>query len=273
MKRILLLITCTIILAETQAQYYYSDIIGTQLTNHQYKLIKDNQLKKITATSYEGNQPSTDFMLEQTITNNGQILTRSASSGNAESFFRSVYSNDKVVKTVDSSNSAINTVVYQYLGDKLTAVNSTNKDFDGTFSSTEDHAWFHNSKGQPERMLKVKNKFDTTLVVFIYDEAGNIAEEIWKKKNRITETYYYYYNSKNQLTDIVRYSRKARQMLPDYIFEYDENGKVNQMTQAQTNSANYLIWKYLYNARGLKEKELAYNKNKEFLGRVEYSYQ
>jgi YD repeat-containing protein len=257
------------------AQYYYSDIVGTKQTNQQYKLLRSFQTKKITAISYEGNQPSKDFVLEQTITGDGrQIITRSASIGNAESFFRSSFTNNRVSQTVDSSRNAINTVTYEYdNAGRVVAINSTSKDFDGTFTSTEWHQWKYDEKGHPSTMLKIKNKVDTTLVEFKLDEDGNVAEEHWRKNNWTIETYYYYYNAKKQLTDIVRYSRKAKQMLPDYMFEYDNNGHISQMTQTQSGSANYLTWKYVYNENGMKQQEVVYNKQKEYLGKIEYSYQ
>lgn len=264
------------VISQSFGQYYYSDIAGTQQTNQQYKTLISNQLKKISAVSYEANnQPVENFLLEQLIDNTKQqIVTRSKTSTVGESFFISSYRGNKLSKTVDSSSSAVNTVQYQYEMDgKLKSITSTNKDFDGTLMSTEIHNWFYNAKGQPEKMYRVKNNTDTTYVTFAYDEAGNVGEETWKKKNRVVETYYYYYNAKNQLTDIVRYSKKARQMLPDFIMEYDEKGRVVQMTQTQSASANYLIWRYLFNTNGLKEKEMVYNKKKEFLGKIEYSYQ
>lgn len=257
------------------SQYYYNDIIGTQQTNQQYKSLITHQLKKVSATSYEGNnQPATDFLLEQNIDlNKQQVVTRSKSSTNGESYFISSYQRNRLAKTVDSSNSAINTVEYQYeLDGKIKSIRSINKDFDGTLRSNEVHNWFYNANGLPEKMLRIKNNTDTTYVTFTYD-GGNVAEEIWTRKNRVTETYYYYYNPKNQLTDIVRFSKKAKQMLPDFILEYDEKGRVVQMTQTQGASANYLIWRYVYNQQGLKQKEMVYNKQKEFLGKIEYAYQ
>jgi hypothetical protein len=265
-----------LIVSQSIGQYYYSDIIGTQQTNQQYKTLIAHQLKKISATSYEGNnQPTSDFLLDQVIDNNKQqVITRSKTPTNGESYFISTYLHNRLSKTVDSSNSAINTVQYQYEKDgKIKSISSINKDFDGTLRSNEVHTWFYNTVGQPEKMLRIKNNVDTTYVSFTHDEAGNIAEETWKRKNRTIETYYYYYNQKNQITDIVRYSKKAKRMLPDFILEYDEKGRVMQMTQNQSASANYLVWRYVYNTKGLKEKEMVYNKQKEFLGKIEYNYQ
>jgi YD repeat-containing protein len=276
MKKILLFAMVSCFAMQVESQYYYLDIIGTKQTNQQYNLIRTHQLKRINAVSFEGNnQPSKDFLLEQTVANDGrQIITHSASIGSTQSFFISYYENNRLVKTVDSSNNARNTVVYNYdNAGRITSINSINKDFDGTFINSENHTWTYNEKDLPVSMLKVKNEKDTTLVLFIFDDQENVAEERWKKNNRITETYYYYYNPKKQLTDVVRYSRKAKAMIPDYTLDYDASGRITEMRQTQATSANYLIWRYVYNDKGMKEKEYVFNKQKELLGKIEYSYQ
>ena len=86
------------------------------------------------------------------------------------------------------------------------------------------------------------------------------------------ENYYYYYNDKNWLTDIVRYNNKAKKMLPDFLYEYDTEGRVSKMIQVIAGGTNYNIWVYTYNSLGLKEKEVCYDKKKQLLGTVEYLY-
>lgn len=274
MKNLLLFSLLILLVAHLDAQYYYLDIVGTKQTNQQYKLLRTFQYKQINAKSYEGDELSKDFVLDQSISDDGRkIFTRSASAGNVESFFISYFQNNKVTKTTDSGINAINTVIYDYdYTGKVLSISSASKDFDGTFLTEEKHFWSYNDKGLPEKMLKVKNQSDTTQVTFMYDEADNVAEERWTKNNRTIETYYYYYNPKKQLTDIVRFNRKAKMMLPDYVFEYDNSGHIMQMTQTQYGSANYLVWRYSYNENGMKQKELVYNKQKELLGRIEYNY-
>ncbi len=271
------LLAAIIVLLSTQAeaQFYYFDVIGTRQTNQLYNQLRTFQYKKITGTSFDGSEPSKDFILEQTISPDGSaIVTRSASIGSGESYFTGYYQNNKVVRTADSGNNAINTAAYEYdNAGNLVSINSSGKDLDGTFINVEQHIWSYNEKGLPVKMLKIKNNIDTTAVSFVYDENDNVAEETWKKNNKKIETWYYYYNAQKQLTDIVRFSRKAKAMLPDYIFEYDAKGLLSQMTQAQGGSANYLIWRYAYNLNGLKEREVAFNKQKELVGRIEYSYQ
>jgi hypothetical protein len=164
--------------------------------------------------------------------------------------------------------------VYNYdNAGRVASINSLSKDFDGTFINAENHIWTYNEKGIPVSMLKVKNDKDTTYVSFIIDDQDNIAEERWRRNNRLTETYYYYYNPKKQLTDVVRFSRKAKAMIPDYTLDYDDNGRISEMRQTQATSANYLIWRYVYNDKGMKDKEYVFNKQKELLGKIEYSYQ
>lgn len=269
------MLTALIILGyiKAGAQYYYADIAGTKQTNQQYKMLRAFQYKRINAVSFEGGQPSKDFLLEQIISDDGrQIITHSASAGSMESYFISNYQNNKVNKTVDSGNNAINTVIYQYDNTgKIALTSATSKDFDRKFSNEERHIWSYNEKGLPKQMIRIKNAADTIFVTFTSDN-DNVAEEKWTKNNRIIETYYYYYNEKKQLTDIVRFNRKAKAMLPDYMFEYDSKGRIIQMTQTQSGSANYLVWKYTYNENGMKENEIVFNKQKEMLGRIEYQY-
>jgi len=275
MKKLVLATLIILAFTNSNAQYYYSDIIGTKQSNQQYRMLRSFQYKRVNATSFDGsNQPSKDFLLEQIIADDGRkITTHSATIGNMESYFISNYQNNKVNKTVDSGNNAINTVVYEYDNSgKVISTSAASKDFDGTFTSQERHIWSYNEKGLPEKMLKIKNGNDTTVITFTFD-GDNVAEERWTKNNRVIETYYYYYNAKNQLTDIVRFNRKAKAMLPDYMFEYDAKGRITQMTQTQSGTANYLVWKYTYNENGLKEKEIVFNKQKEMLGRIEYKYQ
>lgn len=275
MKFTLFIALLIIFSSKVSAQFYYFDVTATSQTNNLYVQLKSLGIKKIIGTSFEGREPSKDFVLEQTIAADGSsITTRSATIGSAESFFTGYYRNNKVVNTIDSGNNAINTIDYEYdSAGRITAINLISKDFDGAFAITEQHQWSYNAKGLPEKMLKIKNTIDTTIVTFLMDESDNVIEERWTKKGSRVETYFYYYNEQKQLTDIVKYNRKAKAMLPDFMFEYDENGKLSQMVQPQSGSANYLTWRYAYNVNGLKEREVAFNKQKELVGRIEYSYQ
>lgn len=274
MKKLFTVGLMSFFVVNASAQYYYGDILGTRQTNQQYKILIEKGVKEINATSYEPNdQPVNDFVLEQSINNKGQIVTRSASINSGQSYLTSTYTGGKLSKTVDSSVHAVNTTQYSYDSQgRITTIESASHDFDGTFTTTEKHLWTYNSQGLPQQMLKIKNGVDTTVVHFTVNENGQVTEERWVKNNRRLETYFYYYNDKDMVTDVVRFNRKAQQLLPDLVLEYNEEGKLVQMTQTQNASANYLIWRYTYNTNGLKEKEYVFNKQKELLGRVEYQY-
>lgn len=253
-------------------QYYYTDVVVLKETNRQYQAIKTARISSITAKSFESDgQPTENFLLQQDIRNN-QVTTSSNSVATGASVSVSYYTNNLLSKTVDNDSNINSTVTYVYdaagnIQNITTAINDT---LMGS-NSTEVHLWFYNGN-EPTRMLRVKDKTDTTVIDFVKDEQGNIAEEHWRKRGRNIENYFYYYNSAHQLTDIVRFNLRARKMLPDFLFEYDDKGLVTQLTQVQQNTGSYLVWRYTYNANGLKQKEAAYDKLKRPVGSIEYTY-
>ena len=85
---------------------------------------------------------------------------------------------------------------------------------------------------------------------------------------------YYYYDDKNRLSDIVRYNTKLKKLLPDLMFEYDDNDRVIQKITTISNltMGGYLIWRYIFDDKGLKTKEALFNKDKELTGKIDYVY-
>ena len=110
-------------------------------------------------------------------------------------------------------------------------------------------------------------------VNFVYDEKGNVAEEIWVKNGKEFDRIFYYYDDLNQLTDIVRFNKKAGRLLPDYMFEYSEDGDVIQKIFVPVNSVDYQIWRYQYDEKGLKIREALFDRDKQLVGKIEYRYQ
>ena len=117
-------------------------------------------------------------------------------------------------------------------------------------------------------MTLVKNKTDKTPILFMTDEKGNISIE---KNTKTGEKYYYYYDVKNRLTDIVHSSEFTEKLLPDYMFEYDESGNMTQMISTEEGSSNYFIWRYSYE-NGLRSVEKCYSKEKRLMGSLQYEY-
>lgn len=255
-------------------QYYYNDILTISQTNNQYRLLKNNHIQQMSARSYEANGELTnDFMLRQTISRNSTVITTTAEyPSTGMSISTSYYENDKIVNSSDSVENLKSTTAYSYSDNKLISINTTTEDKFTNTSSEEMHQWFYENE-MPVKMLLIKDNNDTITVNFTKDEDGNIAEERWIKKGKRIQNYFYYYNSRHQLTDIVRYNAKAQRLLPDYLFEYDNNGVLIKLTQVPQASDNYIVWQYIYLPNGLKEKELLFNKQKQPIGKVEYSYQ
>ncbi|MBK9533501.1 MAG: hypothetical protein IPO42_17265 [Chitinophagaceae bacterium] len=117
-------------------------------------------------------------------------------------------------------------------------------------------------------MYRIKNGRDTSLILFSPDEKNNVSIE---KDTKSGTTYYYYYDSKNRLTDVVHMNPFTQKMLPDYVFEYNNAGLITQMTSTEEGGSYYYIWKYTY-SNGLRVREKCYSKERRLLGTIEYEY-
>jgi len=274
MKTIVLLFFLFVTVQTIYGQYYYNDIVTTQQTNNQYLLLKKNHVQQVSAKSYEADgELTSDFQLEQNILNNASKITTTSSfpsTGKSES--QSSYANDKLSKTITNSDKVQSTVLYSYDNNLLKSITTQTIDTFMNSSSQEVHQWFYEND-KPTKMLLIKNNNDTTTVEFKIDEHGDVGEERWRKKGRIVENFFYYYNDQHKLTDIVSYNAKAQRLLPDFLFEYDNNGTLIKFTQIPQGSADYLVWQYVYLQNGLKQKELCFNKQKQPVGSIEYHYQ
>ncbi len=255
------------------SQYYYTDIVAMQAAAKQYAALVSAHTKQVSATSFNGNQPVDNFKLEQRIAPDFRTITITSSDPSTGDLLSiNFYSNGKLVQTKDSSTNVLSIAKYSYdAAGNISIITTTSDDAFMNSHSTEIHQWLYD-ENKPQRMLRIQDKRDTTIVSFTYD-GGNVAQETWTRKGHVAETYYYYYNTNNQLTDIVRFNIRLRKMLPDFLFEYDATGNVSQMTQVPNGTTNYLVWKYTYNSNGLKEKELLFNKQQQLVGRVEYKYE
>ena len=263
--------------ALTQAQYYYKDIIGTAETNHQLKLYIATNVQSVVLKSFEPDGSVSDnFQVEQLLDKNAKTLKTVSHSGvTDESVLLSFFDDSaRVIKTMDTSGTSFNAAAYTYNGaGKLLSLKSFSGDTLKTGSESEDHQWTYNGKGQPVQMLRIINNTDTTVIKFQTDDNGNIIQETPYKKGKSGDPVYYYYDGKNQVTDIVRYNYKLKKLLPDYMFEYSDAGQVIQKITVPSNkAAQYLIWRYQYDSKGLKAREACFNKDKQLTGKIEYAY-
>jgi len=273
----LLLAAASIVCLSSSAQYYYKDIVGIKESSDQLRSYIKNKVSHVVLTSYDADNTKSDYLFVHQEFFPATRMLKTVTGTGSETENNSVLytyadANGNVVKTVDSSGMVVSTTEYNYdAAGNLNLVTISSSD---TISSeSEQHLWQWQN-GKPARMLRIKNGVDTTYVDFKLDDNGNVTEETATHKRLSSKPYYYYYNENHQLTDIVRYSERAKQLLPEYMFEYSPSDQIIQKITVPTNNSDYLIWRYQYNPQGLKVKEVVYSKHdkKNPMGKIEYQY-
>jgi len=284
------------------SQYYYNDIVGTAETNRQMKLFRDNKVLTVTSKGTDSyGKPAADFSELQEVKENGMALKISTYANRNKSIYYNRFDNQgRLISITDSSTDIQSITTYKYdAAGRIIEVRNSSKDSANENDETEIHTWYYNKDGKAEKMWRVINGTDSLEVRLIPDENGNPGTEKSYRKGvetgtslyyydsqnnlKVAETglIYYYYDDKNRLTDIVRYNMKARRLMPDIMFEYDDNDRVIQRITPTSNLlVGYLVWRYAFNEKGLKSKEALYNRNRkdsdrpeyELTGKIEYIY-
>ena len=257
------------------SQYYYKDIVAAADISRLMKIYSANNIKKITAKGItpEGS-PSSEFSEMGEV--NGTTLKVTTNNNKAISTLKFNF-NDRgqLISSVDSAINVKSTSTYTYdANGKIISISNsaTDADSSGDFSQTEVHQYIYKD-GKLDKMWRIINKADSLEVRFVTDEHGNVIEERNFRRGVLADPIYYYYDDRNRLTDIVRFNYKANRLLPDYLFEYDDNDRVIQkITTTSGNNLGYLTWRYLFDEKGLKTKEALFNKDKQLQGRIDYSY-
>lgn len=277
MKYLLLLI---VFLYQQNAftQYYYRDIVSTGENNAVIASLFKNKVTNITATEYNNRgQKDTDFNDWQDINLRDRIIRQTTRDRLTKTtVYTRVDEQLRIVDIADTSGGIINNIKYTY-NNKNQVTTITKHIFEPALNTnqTEVFTWEYATDGLPLVMKRIINKLDTTEYRFARDEQGNIGEERQYRLNLpFGQPMYYYYDNKNRLTDIVRYNNRIKMLMPELMFEYDENNRVIQKMQVVSSvSKDYIIWRYIFNNAGLKTKEVLFDKNKEQTGRIDYQYQ
>ena len=257
------------------SQFYYNDLVMSNDIGKKRAIYQTNKIRSVKMTSFDGNnQPIEGFGGSQEIaTNFASITTETSTSlSGKDEITHSFNEKGQLTQSIDTTDG--NKVIVQYTYDANNLVTSiTTMSFSpGGYSTREQHLWFYKA-GKPEKMLKIKNTTDTTVVTFKLDEKENVGEERAVHAGTEQPMVYYYYDDKSRLTDVVRYNSRVKRLLPDYIFEYNEAGSVAMMLVTTAGGADYQKWYYKYDEKGLKQKDECYAKNKMLIGKIEYQYQ
>lgn len=258
-----------------QAQYYYKDLITSLQTMERTAGYKTQKVRNVNVISIENTGERTeDFSGTQTISSDFKKVVTSFNTPMSGASELTTFFDDKgrIVKSIDTADGSYSESQYFYNDRNLLEKMANVSTSAGNKTETEDHLWTYTNSGQPEKMLRIKNGGDTTVVNFVLDEQGNVAEENSTRRGTALPSFYYYYDNKNRLTDIVSYNVKAKRLLPLYIFEYTNGDQLASMLVVPEGTDDYQKWMYEYNGSGLKIKETCLNKKKQVLGRIEYAY-
>ena len=267
--------------ASLQAQYYYNDIIGTHQTTQLMKTYVANKVRTVSATGYDHNNvKATDFLEFHEVRENGTVLKMTSRTANSHTVtYHRFDAEGRLQSTTDSTGAQQSTMNFDYDGSgRITRIQNNIRDNNNEFNQTETHHWIYGSNGKPVKMWRVISgseqlQPDSLEVRFVPDDHDNPGDEKTYRKNVETGVLYYYYDDKDRITDIVRFNNKLNRLIPDVMFEYDDNDRVIQkITTTSSLTVGYFIWRYLFDAKGLKTKEALFNNDKQLTGKIEYAY-
>lgn len=258
------------------AQHYYNDIAGAKELGERWKTLTSQKVRSITATGYDDRgAKTTDFNEWQEInapartlkitTRNGRIVNRQTYQFDEE---------DRLVSITDSSGDIKSRTIYSYSNGRLVSVVTNSNDSLKDFSQVIGHYYqYEGNNDKPVKLWRVVNGRDSTEYRFNIDDKNLVIDEQLYRRGVASDLLYYYYNDQGLLSDIVRYDKRTKKLLPTTLFEYDDAGRlIQKMSVISTTRPDYVIWRYIYNDKGLKTKEALFNKNKELTGRIEYAY-
>ncbi len=274
MKNYIFLLSLILLFNQAKSQYYYRDILNTGQLQKDILLMKEKNIREVSIKSFDSDgTPSEGFFCEKKISKDfrrTELFTRSDIS--SASLLTSLFDGQgRIVQITDSSKISVSYTHYNYnslgkISSILTEVVSSDDDFHSEMK--EEHIYFYDDNGYPTEMKRVKNGKDTILILFKTDDKGKVTIE---KNSQTGSKYYYYYNDRQLLSDVVLSNEYKDKLVPQYSFEYNSNGQVTQMSNSAEGGGTYNVWKYKYDD-GLRSAEKCYAKGRTLLGSVEYNY-
>ncbi len=257
------------------SQYFYKDLISNKQLLQDMADYKENKVKSINIISLETNgMPSEGFFCQKKFNRNytkAELFTRADMS--SASLLTSTFNKKGLLeRTHDSSDISVTTNNFQYdANNSIISIRSSIRSRDDDFLTEilEEHLYSYTDNGVPEKMIRIKNSTDSTVILFALDENNQVAIE---KDTKSGTKFYYYYDAKKRLTDIVQENEFKPRLKPDYVFEYNNaSGKISAMTTTEEGVNDFYIWRYTYDG-ALRIKEKCYNRAKQLLGSIEYQY-
>ena len=256
------------------AQYYYTDIISNKQVMAELAVLKEKKVKGVKVVSLESDGTESEgFTCQKKINRDyTEVEIYTETDQSYPNTFISYFNKAGLLqRTVDSSEAGATTIDHMYDATGRPVSINSSKHFatdDDAGVVIEQHLYTYNAAGILQQMTLVKNNRDTTQYAFEADESGNIIIE---KNSRTAEVYYYYYDTKNQITDIVHRYSYQKTLFTESSFEYDDMGQLVKMVSSEKEGAYFFIWRYNYED-GLRSTERCYSKEGKIMGSVEYKY-
>lgn len=265
---------CCFFFVKANSQYFYKDILINKQLVTELNTYKDEKIKEIAVISLETDGMTSDgFFCKKEISRDYstiKIITQTSTS--YKTILTSTFSKEGYLQTTkDSSEISVTNSLYTYnnFNKVIKIISETHfKQDDYEDNNFEDHFYTYDNTGNLAKLIVVKNKKDTMNFLFSLDENKNIAIE---KNSETGDLYYYYYDAKNRLTDIVHKYQQQKKVTTDYIFQYNQGNQLAQMKVAEEEGAYYFVWKYNYQGN-LRTTERCYSKEGKLIGSIEYKY-
>jgi YD repeat-containing protein len=272
--RFSLIFVFLLVVFSANSQYYYKDILLARQNQENWKNFHDQKVRQVSIQSIDANnEPTPDFTCMQKVAADFSSISTFTKSTNVPASTLTAYydQSGRMTRTVDTSDTYKSTTEYTYNEKGEVSVMLNNSvETDNQIVTTEKHIWVYDA-GSLKKMIKIKGDSDSTTVTFVKDEKGNIVEEKPVRGGQLQPSLYYYYDNDGRLTDVVRYNQKAGRLLPDYVFEYN-SGRLSSMLFVPNGSTDYQRWIYVYDANGLKTNETCYDKKRQVVVKIRYSY-
>ena len=264
----------------TEAQYYYSDLIGIRQVETKQQRFKTLHVRQILGTAVlPTGEVQTDFKESYEISAQADTLQQIQLQAGARTNTTLIFSNNgQLAEQMEKRAGFTSQITYsRNKQGYIDRIENRFSDSLSEFQQREIHLWSYNATGSPQKMWRILEKIDgvldSTEIQLTIDSTGLVTEERSFKRGRETGFFYYYYNESGQITDIVRFNSKFNRLLPDQLFEYDAAGNMTQRMQLTgSRDVTYLIFRYGYQTNGLLSEEALFNNRKEHQGSIRFSY-